>query len=47
MTARGIGGSVDGQSERNQMMIDNIDNSVELLAMVEPDVLAREVNVMG
>ena len=39
MTARGIGGSVDGQSERNQMMIDNIDNSVELLAMVEPDVL--------
>src|SRR5438309_3675538 len=39
MTARGIGGSLDGQSERNQMMIDNIDGSVELLAMVEPDVI--------
>jgi maleate isomerase len=39
MTARGVGGSLDGQSERNQMMIDNIDDSVELLAMVEPDVI--------
>src|SRR6266446_10866355 len=39
MTARGIGGSLDGQSERNQMMIDNIDGSVELLAMVDPDVI--------
>src|SRR5437660_1045486 len=39
MTARGIGGSLDGQSERNQMMIDNIDGSIELLAMVEPDVI--------
>jgi len=39
MTARGIGGSVDGQSERNQMMIDNLDSSIELLAMVEPDVI--------
>jgi maleate isomerase len=39
MTARGVGGSLDGQSERNQMMIDNIDGSLELLAMVEPDVV--------
>src|ERR1700756_790082 len=39
MVARGIGGSLDGQSERNRMMIDNIDGSVELLAMVEPDVI--------
>jgi maleate isomerase len=39
MTARGIGGSLDGQSARNQMMIDNIDDSVELLAMVEPDII--------
>jgi maleate isomerase len=39
MVARGTGGSLDGQSERNQMMIDNIDNSVELLAMVEPNVI--------
>src|SRR6266404_2497870 len=39
MTARGIGGSLDGQRERNQMMIDNIDGSVELLAVVDPDVI--------
>jgi len=39
MVARGTGGSLDGQSERNQIMIDNIDGSVELLAMVEPDVI--------
>jgi maleate cis-trans isomerase len=39
MTARGIGGSLDGQSERNQMMIDNIDDGVELLAMVEPEII--------
>jgi maleate isomerase len=39
MTARGTGGSLDGQSERNQMLVDNIDGSVELLAMVEPDVV--------
>ena len=39
MVARGVGGSLDGQSERNQMMIDNLDSSVELLAMVEPNVI--------
>ena len=39
MVARGVGGSLDGQSERNQMMIDNIDDSVELLAMVEPEII--------
>src|SRR5262245_11201517 len=39
MTARGVGGALDGQSERNQTMIDNIDTSVELLAMVEPDMI--------
>jgi maleate cis-trans isomerase len=39
MVARGVGGSLDGQNERNQMMIDNLDSSVELLAMVEPDVI--------
>jgi maleate cis-trans isomerase len=39
MVARGVGGSLDGQSERNQMMIDHLDESVELLAMVEPDVI--------
>ena len=39
MVARGVGGSLDGQSERNQMMIDNLESSVELLAMVQPDVI--------
>ena len=36
MTARGATGSLDGQDERNRMMVDNIDGSIELLAMVEP-----------
>jgi maleate cis-trans isomerase len=39
MTARGATGSLDGQDERNRMMVANIDESVELLAMVEPDVV--------
>jgi maleate isomerase len=39
MMARGVGGALDGQSERNQMMIDHIDGSAELLAMVRPDVI--------
>jgi maleate isomerase len=41
MTARGATGSLDGQDERNRMMIDNIDASVEMLAMVDPDVIVR------
>jgi maleate cis-trans isomerase len=39
MTARGATGSLDGQDERNRMMVANIDESAELLAMVEPDVI--------
>jgi maleate cis-trans isomerase len=39
MVARGVGGSLDGQNERNQMMIDHLGESVELLAMVQPDVI--------
>jgi maleate cis-trans isomerase len=39
MVARGIGGSLDGQRERNQMMIDHLDEGVELLAMVNPDII--------
>ena len=39
MVARGVGGSLDGQRERNQMMIDNLESSIELLAMVQPDVI--------
>jgi maleate isomerase len=39
MVARGMPGSPDGQSERNRMMIDNIDASSEMLALVKPDVI--------
>jgi maleate cis-trans isomerase len=39
MVARGVAGSLDGQDERNRMMVDNIDGSIELLAMVKPDVI--------
>jgi len=39
MTARGATGSLEGQDERNRMMVDNIDVSIELLAMVKPDVI--------
>jgi maleate isomerase len=33
-------GSLTGQAERNRMMIDHIDETVALLAMVRPDVIA-------
>jgi maleate isomerase len=39
MFARGVPGSLEGQAERNRMMVDNIDSSIELLAMVKPDVI--------
>jgi maleate isomerase len=39
MVARGAPGSLDGQGERNRTMIDNIDASIEMLALVEPDVI--------
>jgi maleate isomerase len=39
MTARGATGSLEGQDERNGMMVDNIEGSIELLAMVNPDVI--------
>ena len=39
MSARGATGSLEGQDERNRMMVDNLDQSVELLAMVNPDVI--------
>jgi maleate isomerase len=39
MTARGATGSLEGQDERNRMMVDNIGDSIELLAMVSPDVI--------
>src|SRR5262249_35389936 len=39
LTAHGATGSLDGQEERNRMMVDNIDGGIELLAMVKPDVI--------
>jgi maleate isomerase len=39
MFARGATGSLDGQDERNRMMVEHIDDSIELLAMVNPDVI--------
>jgi len=39
MVARGAPGSLDGQTERNRMMIDNIGDSIEMLALVQPDVI--------
>jgi maleate cis-trans isomerase len=40
MVARGAPGSLDGQTERNQMMVDNIDATIEMLALVQPAVIA-------
>jgi maleate cis-trans isomerase len=40
MVARGTPGAHAGQSDRNRMMLDNIDASIEMLALVKPDVIA-------
>jgi maleate cis-trans isomerase len=39
MTARGVPGALDGQDERNRSMIDSLDDCVEMLALVKPDVI--------
>jgi maleate cis-trans isomerase len=39
MVASGTPGALDGQTERNRTMVDNIDGSIELLARVGPDVI--------
>jgi maleate cis-trans isomerase len=39
MVARGRPGAPDGQEERNRMMLEHIDDSVEMLALVKPDVI--------
>lgn len=39
MVAHGTPGLRDGQSERNRTMVEHIDNGVELLTMVKPDVI--------
>ena len=39
MVARGRPGAPDGQEARNRMMLEHIDDSVEMLALVKPDVI--------
>ncbi len=39
MTARGVTGALDGQEERNRMMIASLDDSVEMLVQVNPDII--------
>ena len=39
MVARGTPGAPDGQDERNEMMLRYIDDSIEMLALVQPDVI--------
>src|SRR5947207_1219370 len=39
MTARGAPGAPDGQDARNRMMLEHIDESVEMLALVKPDII--------
>ena len=39
MVARGAPGSLDGQAERNRQMVGSLDESMEMLALVKPDVV--------
>ena len=39
MMARGVPGALDGQADRNKEMVASLDESVELLAMVKPDII--------
>jgi maleate cis-trans isomerase len=39
MVARGTPGSLDGQTERNRSMVAHLDESVEMLALVKPDII--------
>jgi maleate isomerase len=39
MVARGTPGSLDGQAERNRSMVGHLDESVEMLALVKPDII--------
>jgi maleate isomerase len=39
LVADGTPGALDGQAERNRMMVKNIDGSAGLLAMVKPDLI--------
>lgn len=39
MVARGTPGSLDGQAERNASMVASLDESIEMLALVKPDIV--------
>src|SRR5215472_5278025 len=39
MVARGMTGSLDGQTERNASMVAHLDESIEMLTMVKPDII--------
>ena len=39
MVARGTPGSLDGQAERNRSMVEHLDDSIEMLALVKPDIV--------
>jgi maleate isomerase len=39
MVARGNPGAPDGQNERNRSMVEHIDESIEMLALVKPDII--------
>jgi maleate cis-trans isomerase len=39
MVARGMTGSLDGQTERNASMVAHLDESIEMLALVKPDII--------
>jgi len=40
MVARGTPGALDGQEERNRSMVAHLDESIEMLALVKPDIVA-------
>jgi maleate isomerase len=39
MVARGATGALDGQTERNASMVAHLDESIEMLALVRPDII--------
>jgi maleate isomerase len=39
MVARGTPGALDGQEQRNKEMVEHLDDSVEMLAQVKPDIV--------
>jgi maleate isomerase len=39
MVARGTPGALDGQAERNRSMVEHLDESIEMLALVKPEIV--------